>query len=73
VIAARQWIVEDHDNAVAHESLERSAEAADLLPEAGMIFAQNGQDLFGLGGFREAGEAAQVTEHHGHLAAMAFE
>ena len=38
-----------------------------------MILAQHRHHLLGLGGLGESGEAAQVAEHHGDLAAVALE
>jgi hypothetical protein len=42
VVAARQWVIEDNDDTVAHEAFERSAEAVDLLTKAGVVLAKNG-------------------------------
>lgn len=39
--------------------------------ESGVVFGEHRHHLLGLGDFGEGGEAAQVAEHHRHLAAMA--
>ena len=38
-----------------------------------MVLAQHAHDLLGLGGLGEGGEAAEVEEHHGHLAPVGLE
>ena len=45
-----------------------------MMPaETVVVLAQHRHHLLGLGGFGEGGEAAQVAEHDGDVAAVAFE
>jgi len=41
VVGTGQRIVEDHHNAIANKPLERPAKATNLLPEAGVVFAEH--------------------------------
>jgi class 3 adenylate cyclase/HAMP domain-containing protein len=54
-------------------AVERALVAEDQFAERGMIFTQHVHDFLGFGAFGERGEAAQVAEHDGDLAAMARE
>jgi hypothetical protein len=66
-------IVEEDHHAVSGEALERSLPLQDELAHLGVVLAQHGHDLFGLRRLREGGEAAQVEENHGDVAAVALE
>jgi len=67
-----------HRAALGRVKAEKTEAPSDRLtsderPERAMIFAQELEDLLGLGGLGKGGVAAQVTEHDDDLAAMAFE
>src|SRR6516162_4864462 len=66
-------IVEDDQQAVAGEMLQRALEAVDLLAETAVVVLQHGDDVLGLGALGERGEAAQVAEHDRYIAAVAFQ
>src|SRR5262245_51124826 len=66
-------VVEEDHHAVAGEALERALVREDQTPHLGVVLAQYAHDLLGLGRLREGGEAAQVEEHHSHLAPMGLQ
>src|ERR1700761_2219542 len=72
-IGAGQRIVEDDQKAVAGEMLQRSLEAIDRFAETLIIFLQYRDDVFRLSAFGERGEATQVAEYDGNIAAVAFQ
>ncbi len=72
-VRARERVVEEHHDAVAGKTLEGPIEAADQVSERSVVLAQDGHEVLGLDRLREGGEAAQVAEQHGDLAAMAGE
>src|SRR5271163_610528 len=65
-------VEEDHD-AIARELIERPLVFRDEWPQRAVVFAQEVEHLFGLGGLGEGGVAAQIAKHDDDLAAMAFE
>ena len=74
VVGAGQRIVEEDEQAVADEALERALVGEDQRARArrdtrrSTAITSSGSALLG-----EGGEAAQVAEHHRHLAAVAAE
>ena len=72
-IGAWQRIVEQDHQAVAGEALERAFEFVDQCAERVMIVAQHLHHFFRLRRLGERREPAQVAEHDGDFAAMAFE
>src|SRR5439155_14257806 len=72
-IRARDGVVEEREDRVAGEALERRPESEHQLAERGVVLAQDAHDLLRLGDLGERGEPAEVAEHDGDLAAVALE
>src|SRR5262249_35383141 len=72
-VGTRHRIVEEDHDAVAGELIECPLKLADEWPQCAVIFTQEVENLLGLGGFREGGVAAQVTEDGNDVTAVAFE
>ena len=53
--------------------IERALVPVDEFAERCMVLAQDRHDLFRLGDFGKCRKSAQVAEHHGDVAAMAFQ
>src|SRR5690348_4703881 len=67
------WIIEQHHQTIAQKTFQRSLEPVDDRAERSVVLAQDLHHLFRCGGFRKGGKAAQVAEHDGHFAAVAFQ
>src|SRR5438552_15264005 len=72
-VRARHGIVEERENRVAGEALERRLVLEHERTEGVVVLAQHAHDLLGRGDLRERGEAAEIAEHGGDLAPMALE
>ena len=70
-VGHRDRIVEEDHHAVAGEALERALVGEDEPAHLRVVLAEHAHHLLGLGGLGEGGEAAQVDEDHGDLAAVA--
>src|SRR5579863_2374521 len=76
---ARRWllagngIVEDDQETVAGEILERGVKAIDGFAKTVIIFPQDRYDIFRFCRLGERGEPAQVAAYGGNVAAMAFQ
>src|SRR5262249_4030256 len=69
----RDRIVEEDHHSVAGKVLQSSLMRNNHFAHGGVILVKNVHDLFGLGGFRESGETAQVKVNHGEVAAVSFQ
>src|ERR1700730_11447562 len=65
--------VEQDHHAIAGIAVECALVTENQFAQGGVIFAQHGHGLFGLGALGERGKAAQVAEHHRDFAAVAIE
>src|SRR5580704_15056306 len=72
-IGTRDRIVEDDEQAVTGEMLQRAVKAIDLLAETAIVFLQDRNDVFRLGTLGKGGEPAQVAEHRRDVAAVALQ
>jgi len=71
VVVLEHRVVEEDHHPVAREVLQGPTVLHDELAHRGVIFAQDPEDLFGLGRLAERGEAAQVREQGGRDAPVA--
>jgi len=72
-VGAENGIVEERDDRIAGEPLQRGPEIEHQGPERRVIVAEHRHHLPGLGDLRERSEAAEVAEDRGDLAAIALE
>src|SRR5579862_2169523 len=72
-IGAGDRIVEENQQAVAGEVLQRALEAVDGFAEAAIIVLQHGDDVLGFGALGESGKAAKIAKHHRDVAAVALQ
>ena len=73
----RRWVgagyggIEQHHEPVTDEPLQRALETVDKRPQGGMVFVEHAHHLLGPSALGKRGEAAQVAEDKGDLAAVA--
>src|SRR5256712_4276343 len=72
-VRAGHRVVEEREDRVPGETLERRLELEHERTKGVVVLAQHAHDLLGLGDLRERGEAAEIAEHGGDLAPMALE
>ena len=65
VVLVRGGHAEDADHGVADELLDRAAVRLDHLAGGGVVGAQHGVDVLGVGGLAHRGEADEVAEERG--------
>ena len=70
VIVDRERIVEEHEQPVAGEMLERPAVDRNQLSEHAVVLAQHLEDLLRRSGLDERREPPEVAEHARHIRAM---
>src|SRR5438093_9897696 len=72
-VRARHGIVEEREDRVAGEALERRLVLEHERTEGVVVFTEHAHDLLGLGNLGKRGEAAEIAEHGGDLPSMALE
>ena len=73
VVLVRDRGAEDGHDRVADELLDRASVALDLLPQPGVVGADAGADVLGVGRFGGGGEADEVAEEDGDDLALLLE
>ena len=72
-VGAGHRVVEEDHHAIAGKLFERATTFEDQRPKCLVVFAQDGHHVFGLGGFGEGREAADIAEDDRDLAPVAAE